>query len=805
MKVIYYFFFICATIAFLLGCSNTRHLKSKQYLLYQQSVKGNKKIANDVLLGLIKQKPNRNFLGTLPYLTIYYIGKSHFDTAQVRKQMVKTSSEFDEKIKKYQAKPGKVRKLTNKKGKKLDDLTVKYKQGNWVMRVPGEAPSIFDSAQANLSLRQLRFYYHSKGFFQSQVTSSFDTVGKKVFAKYSVKEGAAYTIKNINYKADTAILRLITENTKSAKITAGENYDEEKISAERERINKLMKDNGYFDFSRQYIFFEIDTIAEKQKVGIGLIIKDPPGGTHEKYTVGKVIFNTDVATDNQELRRDTLLYKGIYFVYFQRNFSPKILTYKNKIVPGNIYSQSAVQNTQKQLAALDQYKFININFEKNKTDTVGHTLTAFIHTSPLKRYQITDEFGLNVSQGFVPGPFGNLTFKQRNTFKGFEILEVGIRYSITGQAAVSNPGQVYRTQEYGINAGLTFPQFFFPTKIRYKFYDYSPKTKIIAGYNIVNRPEYTRSILKAALNYTWNPSSKVQYTFAPIDINIINTSRITPEFQNYLDTLHKKGNNLSNSFRKSFVSNINLSYVFNNGEFGSNKKSRYIRLYVESGGTTLNFIDKTILNNNDILFGLKAFRYIKLNTEFRFYFPVSKNNTFALRFNFGYVNAYAGTHTLPYEKYFFTGGTNSNRAWKPRRLGPGTYADKDANGNIIYTFEKPGEILFENNYEFRHKLFGFVKGGAFIDMGNVWTLRNDPARPGSRFHSNNFLSQIAVGAGYGLRLDFSFLILRFDIGVKMWDPAQEAGKKLVAKNLNFKHPLGAPEQAVYNIGIGYPF
>ncbi|MFL5728522.1 MAG: BamA/TamA family outer membrane protein, partial [Cytophagaceae bacterium] len=450
-------------------------------------------------------------------------------------------------------------------------------------------------------------------------------------------------------------------------------------------------------------------------------------------------------------------------------------------------------------------KFININFEKNKNDTIPNSLTAFIHSSPLKKYQITDEFGLNVSQGFIPGPFGNITFKERNTFKGFEILEVNLRYSITGQSAVSDPGHVLQTKEYGINTSLTFPQFFFPTRIRYRFYDYNPKTKIISGYTIVNRPEYTRSNLRAALNYNWNPNPKTLYTFSPIDLTIINTIRKTEAFQAYLESLQAKGNNLINSFRKSFVSNINLSYVFNNSEFGSNKKSRYIRLYGESGGTTLNLLDKILLNHHDSLFKLKAFRYIKLNAEFRFYFPVSKHNTFAVRFDFGYANAYSGTHTLPYEKYFFAGGANSNRAWKPRRLGPGTYADTSETGQIIYKFEKPGDILFENNYEFRHKIIDFLNGAAFIDMGNVWTLREDPARPGAQFHTRNFLSQIAVGAGYGFRLDFSFLILRFDIGVKMWDPAQEAGKKFVARNLSLRHPFGAPEQAVFNIGIGYPF
>jgi outer membrane protein insertion porin family len=805
LKVIYYIFSICAISAFLWGCSNTKHLESNQYLLYKQTIKGNKKISNDVLTDLLKQKPNRKLFGTQPYLAIYYLGKSSFDTAKVRVQINETILAFDQKIKKHEAKPKKVGKLSEKKEKKLERLATKYKEGNWVMRAPGEPPAIFDSSLANLSLKQLAFYYQSKGFFLAKLNSDFDTTGKRIMAKYSVTEGPAYTIRNINYKADTAILQLINTDIKSSKIITGENYDEEKISEERERITRLMKDNGYFDFNRQYIFFEVDTITEKQKVILDMIIKNPPGGVHQKYTIGKVIFNTGVATNNEEMKRDTSMYKDIYFVYFKRNFSRKILTYKTKILPGQLYNQTNVHNTQRQLAALDQYKFININFEKNKNDTISNTLTAFIHASPLKKYQITDEFGLNVSQGFIPGPFGNLTFKERNTFKGFEILEIGVMYSITGQAAVSNPGLVLQTKEYGINASLTFPQLFFPTRIRFKFYDYSPKTKIITGYNIVDRPEYIRSNFKTALNYTWSPNNKVQYTFAPIDLTIINTSKLTEDFEGYLEELRIKGNNLKNSFGRSLVSNMNFSYIYNNGEFGSNKKSRYIRLYAESGGSSLNFLDELLLKGNDSIFGLKTFRYIKLNTEFRFYFPVSKNNTFAIRVDFGYANAYEGTHTLPYEKYFFIGGTNSNRAWKPRRLGPGTFADKDADGEITYKFEKPGEILFENNYEFRHKLIGFLNGAVFVDMGNVWTSRDDKARPGSRFHANTFLAQIAVGAGYGFRFDFSFLILRFDIGVKMWDPAQEAGNKLVARNLSLKRPLGAPEQAVFNIGIGYPF
>jgi outer membrane protein insertion porin family len=808
LRSIYYIFITSVSLIFLWGCSNTRHLKENEYLLDKQSLKGNIKISNEDLSSFVKQKPNRRFIGTKIYLSIYYFGKSYYKPERTKKEIAETIKKYDDKIKKNEGNEKRKIKIEDKKEKKLKSLHIKEKQGNWMMRVPGEAPSIFDSSLARTSLNQLILYYHSKGFFQAKISADYDTTGKKISAKYLIKEGPAYTLKEVklNDKLDTALANLINANATASLLKAGENYDEEKIDKERERLNKLMKDNGYFDFSRQFIFFEIDTLGEKQKVNIELTIKDPPGepGKHQKYTISQIIFNTDISSANQQLKKDTANYNNIYFIYSDKRFSKKILTYKIRMMPHTLYNQSAVQNTQRQLAGLDNYKFININFEKNKNDT-ANTLTAFIQTSPLKKSQISDEFGLNMSQGWIPGPFGNITFKERNTFKGFEILELGIRYSITGQAAVYTR-DIYKTEEYGANAGLTFPQFFFPTRIRFRFYDYNPKTKIITGYTVVNRPEYKRSSTRAALNYTLSPNNNVLYTFAPVDINITNTTDETIQFRRYLDTLASKGNNLRNSFSRSFVSNMNFSFVFNNAEFGTNKKATYFKVYFESAGTSLNLLNKLLLQNKDSIFHLKAFRYIRFQTELRRYYPVNKFNTFAMRFSFGISDAYTGTHSLPYEKYFFSGGSNSIRAWRPRRLGPGTYADRDPVTNEkTYQFEKPGEIQFESNFELRFKIISFIKGALFVDAGNVWNLRYNPSTPGGLFRFNTFYNQIAVGAGYGLRFDFSFLIFRLDLGTKIWDPAEIPGEKFVAKKLSLKNPWGTKGQSVLNIGIGYPF
>jgi outer membrane protein insertion porin family len=252
---------------------------------------------------------------------------------------------------------------------------------------------------------------------------------------------------------------------------------------------------------------------------------------------------------------------------------------------------------------------------------------------------------------------------------------------------------------------------------------------------------------------------------------------------------------------------------------------------VESGGTIWNFVDPQIVTQYD----LNYFKYFRFSLDLRRINVLHKNTTVAYRFNSGFAYSYSDGRSLPYEKFFFAGGSNSIRAWRPRRLGPGSFkprltSDSTSRGNprddgmFDYSIEQPAEILLEASLEVRQKLFGFVSGAVFVDAGNTWTFRprvkTDPvtdeivSNGNSQFRLDQFYKEIAVGTGFGLRFDFTFLILRLDVGMKVWDPARDDGEKFVLDKVRFFRPYATKsgagwtnyrEPVIYNVGIGYPF
>lgn len=246
---------------------------------------------------------------------------------------------------------------------------------------------------------------------------------------------------------------------------------------------------------------------------------------------------------------------------------------------------------------------------------------------------------------------------------------------------------------------------------------------------------------------------------------------------------------------------------------GQNKEGSFFRFYFEPGGTSLNFFSHNQIDEIKRKLNLTSvYAYIKVNLDFRKYLPLSKNSMVVGRLNIGIANPYGGDKVLPYEKYFFTGGTTSNRAWLPRRLGPGESADYNLNpdgtvnsNSVSYKFEKPGLILLEMNAEYRFKMIKFLHGAVFVDAGNIWNLNSADTKQNI---NENFYQQIAIGAGYGVRFDFSFLVIRLDIGVKVWDPGRQLNDRLVIKNIKSNEllkPFGGQENIIWNIAIGYPF
>jgi outer membrane protein insertion porin family len=799
------------------GCLGTRYLQENQKLLDRQTIHIPKGVSSEGLESAFVQNANRKVLG-LPINSLVWMhheGKKRYHQQKFIAKRDSLDKRYERKVRSIKDER-KIANLQYRKQRKYDQLTKKIDNGNLFMQW-GEPASVYDSVNVSLTCDRISNLLFNKGYFRAQTKSTISENKKRIKVIYNVYPGRAFVYDSLAFDIpDTAVLKLVT--SQKSLIRRGDKYDQQKLEKERERIDLLLKDNGYFDFSRQYIHFEIDTTyGNRQYLAIRIGIDNPPQqAAHKIFTVDSVLFTTDAGTQNYARNKRTFQsYEGITFGYFKNEYNKKILTQRVFIRQDKRYSRSNTFETQRQLANLDIFKFVNINF-----DTTQGKFIANIFTSALDKYSWSNEAGLTVTQGF-PGPYVTTTLKRRNIFKGLEIFEITGRFGFEGVAAATSEGNFYRSTEASINSTLTIPQFLFPlsSKADYRFAKYNPRTKILVGYAYTQRPEYTRSIATISASYNWDSKRTKQYTFTPISLNIIR-STLSSAFDSLLNNLQlTQGNNLRNSFLPSFVSSVTFSFTYNPNNYGNTQRSSFfLRAQAEAGGSLFNFYTPKLVTNE----GLELYQYLRVNIDARRNKVLNKNTILAYRVNMGVGYAYSQNKVLPYEKYFFVGGSNSVRAWRPRRLGTGTAppplsSDPENNGLFNYQFERPGEVMLEGSIELRKKIFGFVNGAIFVDAGNVWTFRPSIITSGqgetlpdwegtTQFELKQFYKQFGVGTGFGLRFDFSFLVLRFDIGIKAYDPARPDGEKFVLNQAKFFRPFSEnKEPVIYNIGIGYSF
>jgi outer membrane protein assembly factor BamA len=784
----------------LFGCVTSRQLDKKlltkdQYLLAHQSITGNKIHETDKLRSYYKQKVNNKIIeGITPYLYYYYIGSLFYKKESVQMELDSAKAKLARYELKSKQKPGKLKRLKERVKRK----EVKIDQGNWMMRVMGEPPVVADSGLIYATGSQLVDYYHSKGFFDATSEIKIDTLGKKIRVKYIINEGTPTVIKSFKFTAaDTVVQRLLDQNKAASFIKVNSNYDESLLNSERDRIERLMKNNGFYDFNKLAVLVIADTTVKKNEVFLELLINNPTGRDHHtRYIIKDIRVAIDVNIANA-MKVGTTIYKNVVFTYQKDKFAKGVLYRKLRLNIGDYYSYDKSQLTQRQFSSLDNFRYVNINYQKD-TSRYSPGLIMEVTLNANKKHQLSDEWGLKVSQGF-PGPFGNIIFTSRNTFRGCENIDFGIRAGIEGIASVLNVNKVYTSTEYGANLGLTFPELVAPDYFRRKLNNFFPKTRLTTGYTNTIRPEYLRQSIKVNFGYSFQTKPHNRFTFNLWDFSVVNSRILSPLFTAYLDTLYAHGNPLRTSFNNSIISNISFSYTYSNNNISQNKRSRYLNILVESGGTSANLFQSFVEKISKEI-GISYFQYLKINLDYRYYVPVTKKSHLATRVDFGYAQPYGMSNTLPYEKFFFSGGSNSVRAWRPRRLGPGSFDPGTlSNGAINDQNEQPGEILIEGNIEYRFPIYKFIEGAYFIDAGNVWKNPfSQDTRSGVKF-SGDFYNQIAVGTGIGLRLNFSFLIFRLDIASKVWDPAQSLGQRFVLNKLN------RPDQTLINIGIGYPF
>jgi outer membrane protein insertion porin family len=806
-------FLLLLSINLITGCIGIRFLKKDEYLIYKQNIKGTRETSAEELSTLYKQKQNKRipFIQVSPYIYSYQWGLKSYnrDKLQIRRDTI--DKEYERQIALVQNNPRKVNKLRKKKNKEIDKIDKTINEGNKLMRM-GEPLAIYDSALCSNTVSQMETYLFTRGYFESTVKMNIARNEKLYTINYMVNEGKPHVVDSIIYSIDDAVVdSLVTVNLKDSYLKKGNRYSQEDLVKERERIELLLQNNGYYAFNRLYITYVVDTSIGDHKIAVKLNISKPDRSPEYKiFKIDSVIFTTDVTNEPLNFKRYSERYNGITYRYIKDVYSKKILDRRVFIFPNRLYSRNNTIETQRQLLNLDNFKFVNINY-----DTTGGLFIANIFTSPLKKYQATNEVGLEVTQGF-PGPFYNLTLKTRNVFGGLENLELTGRVGYEGVASATDPSKIYSSTQAGVLLNLIIPQFIFISKrLSPDIGLHNPKTSLSTGYAYTNRPEYQRNNFSSRISYSWQNDLKRFYNLSFANVSLIK-STLDEEFSKQLDELRKQGNNLWRTFNPSLVLSTSFSVTnnYNQYGFGGNKSAAFWKNYIDLGGTVLNFFPVSYLDST----GLEMYKYVKFSSDFRKYITLTPRTQLAYRVNMGIARSYAANGVIPYEKYFFAGGSNSNRAWRPRRLGPGAFFPSytDSTGTH-YTdkYEQPGEILIETSLEVRTKIIKFVQGAAFIDAGNIWMTEKDPNRPGAEFNIHNFYKEIAIGAGLGLRFDFTFLLLRFDLGFKIYNPALPEGLRFIGQQIGVeseqieqKYGLSAdslPDLWVFNLAIGYPF
>jgi outer membrane protein insertion porin family len=784
----------------------TRNLEEDDYVVYNNELIGINIADAEALQQLLEQEPNTRILGGSFGVMLYRIGNQFYDSSKVAAKRKKVVDELEALQSNDAAQPSELsykRKVENLKIK-LESFDKILEYGNALMRT-GNPVVLLDSSLVEKSRKNMKGYLINHGFFDAEVDYSITSKDKKASISYEIEENKPYLLDSVYTRVDNPELQnLISSFSSNSFLQKGQIYNQDNITEERNRLEELLKNKGYYMFSKSYINFIAYQDTAAKSIRIEQVIQKPTfAESHQVYTLDSISLRINPPTDEFADRQIQTQYNGIDFSFYRDRYSAKTLASRIQLQKGKPYNRIDALETQRLINSLDLFRFVNITF-----DTLGTSLTAAIYTQPNQKYQLTNQLGMTITEQ-LPGPFFSTALRNRNFFRAGELLELNFRAGLEGVASATGQG-VYQSSEINTSLSVIFPRFLIPFSPRtlQKYGKYNPNTRVQFGYLSTNRPEYNRNAINGQLGYTWSTRNNRQsFTINAADVSYIRTPYIQDEFLGILENLQNDGNNLIWSFLPSLISSFSGQTLINFNRYGdfSARKASLLRIFGESGGTTLNLTN--VRRNDSPEINYANFQWLKGQVDYRRYYPISKKQTLAYRLNFGMARPYGvSAGILPYEKYFFAGGGTSIRAWQARRLGPGSSTPiTGPGGNYDYRNEQPAEMILESMFEYRRKLFSYFDMAVFLDAGNSWMIGRDDARPGADFRYDRFYKEIAVGTGAGLRMDFDFLVIRLDLAIKALDPARQEGERWILDNIRFNRPLGEKGQTVFNFGIGYPF
>ena len=773
------------------ACSVTRHIPEGEYFLQKVTVEDDKtvprreRIPAADLSKYVRQTPNKRFVGTNFYVWLY-----------------------------QQADPAKTNRWND-----------------WKRKI-GEAPVLLDMALTEKSAQNLKVYMDTRGFFASEAAFEVDTTSRPKRARvvYRTRQGLPYRIDGVSYEYQDKFLEpILAPDTVHTLVRPGEIFDITVLDAERERIAAYLRQRGYYNFSVNNIAYLVDTLGGNRRVGVRMIVKQYLTGYDERglpvldnntvYRIDRIDIYSDY--DPTRLQRDTTLfsrldttyYRGLNIVYEKRpNLRPAILRQAVPLYPNYIYNSTQVERTYSDLMSLGCFRSARIVFAEQpptRVDSANYvsyvgaasdtTQTAYTREGYLTCHILctpTLKQGLKVElEGSTTSSFYGLKatagYQNRNIFRGAESFDVSFT---AGYEFMKAPdARKKRATEFGATTGLTFPRFLVPWRTqRYRKVN-QPKTKLELSINFQDRPYYRRILSSAGLTYQWTDQRFSSFSLRPIDINVVDVGYLDEDFLRGTQNQY-----LVNSYKSQFIAGLSFGYAYNNQLKHLGGNATVIRFNVETSGNLIDGLEHLFSKPHEgddyyTIFKLRYAQYVRSDLSLSRKIMLGEKTALAGRLYGGVALAYGNSTTVPFDRLFYAGGSNSMRGWTPRTLGPGSVPRPDS--------EFPtqlGDMKLEANLEFRFPIWGIVHGATFLDAGNIWYLkRSSEYSDDAVFYFRDFYRQLGFDTGVGLRFDIKFAVLRLDWGIQLHNPDNPAGQRWI-HNFRWKN-------TALNFGVGYPF
>ena len=684
---------------------------------------------------------------------------------------------------------------------------------NRFLRRAGTPPEIYDSLLTERSEREIRKMLANKGYMDSDVAVKLQKSKKKITVNYYITTNRPMVISRYAYQVpNDSIRKIVYADSAASLIHPGELLDRNVLEKERVRLTTRIRNRGYWGFNKDFINYTADTTSRSNDVALELNVLprriQNADGTyttllHQPYRIGRVVFQTDYdpmdIVLNQGVKKDTVHYKGYEIVSGNKKYLKKEVLVENCFIrPGALYSDRAVDATYTAFARLQILKYVNIRFEISKADP--RQVDCVILLTPGKNQSLQTELEGTNSWGDL-GFAASVTYQHRNIFKGSETFTMKVRggyENLTGDVSgLVNDNYT----EYGAEASLSFPKFLFPMLSTEQKRRIRATTEFKASYSYQHRPEYTRVIAGGGWKYNWLTNyNRNRHSLDFIDVNYVYLPRRSDAF---IDSIVNQNPITYSSYRDHLITRTGYSFYRSNLNPAIRNRDIFtIRANTEIAGNFLYAVSKIAglkKEGDDHAYkiaGLRYEQYWKCDIDYAYTKIFTEKNSLAFHVAAGVGVPYGNSEVLPFEKRYYAGGANSVRGWSARTLGPGRYHSD--NPEFDY-FNQCGDIRFDASIEYRTRLFWKLELAAFLDAGNVWTIRNYEAQPGGLFEINDFYKEIALAYGLGIRFDFNYFILRLDLGVKAYDPS-----KLDANPWVIKNPISRSNQTLH-FAVGYPF